>query len=117
MSLIFGLPVRGSLEPSNIVQTTVAGSDWLTGDGYGPEASLVMLAALVAGLVVLIRVTRDYAWNYTHEPILPAGYPMDIAPPAAHTAMEQAAQAQAPALVQILPSTPQGRSVESDPKL
>ncbi len=117
MGVLFGLPVSSSIDHSTIVQTTAVGSEWLTGDVYGPEASLVMLIALVAGLTVLIRVTRDYAWNYTHAPIVAGGYPMVIAPPAAHTAMEQAAQAQAPALIQILPSTPQGRSVEGDTKL
>jgi uncharacterized protein len=35
--------------------------------------------------------------------IVPGGYPMDVAPPPAHTAMEQAAAA-SPTLVQIAPA-------------
>jgi hypothetical protein len=60
---------------------------------------------------VLVRVTDDYAWSYTHPPIIPAGYDVTIAPPAAHVAMEQAAGAEQPinpaSLVQILPAAPQ----------
>jgi hypothetical protein len=61
---------------------------------------------------VLVRVTGDYAWEYTHPPIVAGGYDVTVAPPAAHLAMEQAAQtAPAPAgLVQIQPLTPQGAS-------
>lgn len=113
MGLLFGLPVS-SIDHSAILQTTAVGRDWFTGGDYGPEASVLMLFALFAGLIVLIRATRDYAWSYTHPPIVPAGYPMDIAPPPAHTAMEQAAQAREPSLIQILPATPQGRSAEDD---
>jgi membrane protease YdiL (CAAX protease family) len=116
MGILFGLPVSGSVDNSTIVLTTATGRRWLTGGDYGPEASLTMLIALIAGLVVLVLATRNYAWEYTHSPIVAGGYPMDVPPPAAHTAMEQASQAQAPALVQILPSTPQGRSIESDLK-
>jgi hypothetical protein len=61
-------------------------------------------------------VTGDYAWSYTHPPIIPAGYDVTIAPPAAHVAMEQAVAAQPinPAsLVQILPTTPQTPSADS----
>jgi hypothetical protein len=62
---------------------------------------------------VLVRVTRDWAWYYTYKPIEPGGYPMDVAPPPAHIEMESKA-ASAPALVQILPVTPQSRSVETE---
>ena len=47
-------------------------------------------------------MTREYAWLYTYKPIVAAGYPMDVKPPAAHTAMEQA-PAPPPPLVQIMP--------------
>jgi hypothetical protein len=71
--------------------------------------------ALAIGLIVLVRVTRDYAWNYTHPPIVPGGYPMEAKPPAEHVAMEQAAQSRPPALVQILPATPQGPTAGNPP--
>jgi membrane protease YdiL (CAAX protease family) len=112
MAIVFGLPLSGSYDLSSVIQTTAVGSAWVTGSDYGPEASFFMIFALIAGLIVLIRVTRQYAWDYTHPSIVPGGYPMDIAPPAAHTAMEKAAP---PPLIQILPTTPQGRSVNDPP--
>lgn len=108
MGILFGLPVGGRRDLSVLVSTIAPGSRWLTGGRYGPEAARFTLAALAIGLIVLVRVTRDYAWNYTHPPIVPGGYPMEAKPPAEHIAMEQAAQNRPPALVQILPSTPQG---------
>lgn len=114
MGVLFGLPVSG-VDHSSILQTTAIGSGWLTGDDYGPEGSFVLFLALGIGLVVLVRITRDYAWNYTHPPIVPGGYPMEAKPPAAHTAMEQEAQARPPALIQILPSSPEGRSAGNPP--
>jgi membrane protease YdiL (CAAX protease family) len=116
MGMLFGLPVGGHDDLSVLVQTVASGSQRLTGGAYGPEAATFTLVALTAGLIVLIRVTRDYAWNYTHPPIVAGGYPMEAKPPAAHIQMEQAAQNQPPALVQILPSTPSGRSSSDIPK-
>ena len=115
MGMLFGLPVSGNVGSSVLVQTIATGRRWLTGGRYGPEASWGMAIALFAGLIVLIRVTRDYAWNYTHAPIVAGGYPMEAQPPAAHTAMEQSQQNRPPALVQILPSSPEGRSAGDPP--
>jgi membrane protease YdiL (CAAX protease family) len=110
--VLFGLPLAGRTEFASVVQGTSHGPDWLTGGDFGPAAGLFSLVVLVVAIPVLYRVTRDFAWNYTHAPILPAGYEVTIAPPAAHTAMEEAAKA--PALVQILPSTPQGMSGQTE---
>jgi membrane protease YdiL (CAAX protease family) len=115
MGLLFGLPVSGVTRFSAVVETRAIGPMWLTGGAYGPEGSLVAVVAIVIGLVVLVRMTRDYAWDYTRSPIIAAGYPVDVAPPAAHTAMEQEAPKPA-ALVQILPTTPQTRSVSDLPE-
>jgi membrane protease YdiL (CAAX protease family) len=103
MGLLFGLPVAGNANYSRIVATNVSGRDWFTGGDYGPEGALFTLFVVFAAIPVLYRITRSYAWEYTHVPIVAAGYPMDIPPPAAHTAME-AATPPAP-LVQILGST------------
>jgi membrane protease YdiL (CAAX protease family) len=111
MGLLFGLPVAGNTDYGSIVQGTVFGPDWLTGGDYGPETALLSLFILIAGIVVLYRVTRDLAWQYTQPVIVPGGYEVVVAPPAAHSAMEEAA-AKTPALVQILPVTPQSFSVE-----
>jgi hypothetical protein len=116
MGILFGLPVSGSTDLSTVIQTTAIGRNWLTGGDYGPEAALFLLLALTGGLFVLIRTTRDYAWNYTHAAIVPGGFPMEVPPPKAHAAMEEAAQSKPAALVQILPSTPEGRSVEGPPQ-
>jgi len=102
MCLIFGLPVPGYPNLSSLVATDVSGRTWFTGGAYGPEAAVFTLVVLLLAIPVLYRITRDYAWDYTHAPIIPAAYAVVIAPPAAHTAMEDAAPAP---LVQILGST------------
>ena len=111
LGVLFGLPVTGFDNFSSAVQTRAIGARWITGGGLGPEGALLTLPLLVAAIVVLIRVTRDWAWDYARKPLVPAGYPMDVPPPAAHTAMETQV-ASAPALVQIQPTTPQTRSAE-----
>jgi hypothetical protein len=124
MGILFGLPVSGITDFSSIVQTRAFGRLWLTGGDYGPEAAAFTVIVLLIGIVVLVRATRDYAWHYTYVPIVAAGYPMEPAPPAAHAAavqqQEQMAQQTSPAapvtLVQILPATPQTRSVGDEPK-
>ena len=103
MGVLFGLPVSGSMDVANVVVTESLGRVWVSGRAYGPEGSLVAGFALVAGLVAVYKLTRDYAWEYTHVPIVAGGYPMDVPPPAAHAAMEAAAP---PPLVQILGAVP-----------
>lgn len=112
--VLFGLPLGGKTEFASVVQGSAYGPDWLTGGDFGPAGSLLSLLVLLVAIPVLYRITRDFAWDYTHAPILPGGYEVTVAPPAAHTAMETAAAAKAPALVQILSSTPQGMSGTTD---
>jgi len=114
LGILFGLPVTGSVEGSTVVQSTAYGRTLFTGGAFGPEAGLYAAIGVIAGIIVLIRTTGNYAWNYTHPVIVPGGYPMDVPPPAAHVAMEQ--EAQQPTLVQILPTTPQGRSIGEEPR-
>ena len=111
MGILFGLPVSGLNSFSTVIMTRAVGRHWLTGGAYGPEAAFFTLPALVATIIVVVVLTRNYAWDYTRPPIIAAGYAVDVAPPAAHSAMEQEAAAKAPALIQILPTTPQTRSV------
>ena len=102
--VLFGLPLAGDISFGSVVDTRAAGPVWLTGGGYGPAAAAFSIIVLLAAIPVLVRVTRDYAWDYTHAPIVPGGNDVTIAPPAAHTAMEQAAvAASASSLVQIQP--------------
>jgi membrane protease YdiL (CAAX protease family) len=112
MGVLFGLPVSGVTDFSSVVMTRAVGRHWLTGGAYGPEAALFTVPTILIGIAVLVLLTSDYAWEYTRPPIIAAGYPVEVEAPAAHTAMEQEAQARPPALVQILPTTPQNRSVE-----
>jgi membrane protease YdiL (CAAX protease family) len=78
MSLLFGLPIGGVSRYTPIVQSTVHGPDWLTGAEYGPEAGTVTILVLFAALVVLMKVTREYAWRYATPEIVAAGIPVDI---------------------------------------
>ncbi len=113
MGVMLGLPVSGITDFSTLIQTQTVGARWLTGGGYGPEAGLFTFVVLVIGMVVLVRVTRDYAWEYTHAPIVSAGIAMDVAPPAAHVEMESKAAAAPPVLVQIAANTSQDASLHS----
>ena len=83
---------------------TPAGPLWLTGGVYGPDGALFTAIVFFVAMAVVYRVTRNYAWSYTHPEIVPGGYPMDVPPPPAHTAMEEAAAAKTATLVQIAPA-------------
>jgi hypothetical protein len=112
LALVFGLPVAGDATYSGIVQSDVGGPQWLTGGAYGLEAALFTGFVFLLAMAAVYRATRDYAWNYTHPVIVPAGYPMDVPPPAAHTAMEQATPQSQPTLVQIAPASPSSNGTE-----
>ena len=108
LGILFGLPLFGGTELSNVIQTQARGPAQLTGWGLGPIAAPWTVVVLIGAMLILIWVTRDLAWAYTHPPIVAAGYPMTVPPPVEHDAMERAAAS--PPLVQILPNTPQGSS-------
>ena len=80
---------------------------WLTGGSYGPDGAVLTAVLLLVAVPALYAVTKDWAWSYTHREITGAGYAVEVAPPAAHAAMERSAVAAPPPLVQILPVTPQ----------
>ncbi len=105
---LFGLPLGGDVSFGSVVDARAGGPLWLTGGAYGPAAAAFSILVLAAAIPVLVRITSDYAWEYTRPPIIAGGYDVTIAPPAAHAAMEQAAaQAAGPiSLVQIQPLTP-----------
>jgi hypothetical protein len=111
---LFGLPVGGMTDYSSVVETRCFGPIWLTGGGFGPAGTVFFVLVLLAAIPVLVKATDDFAWDYTRPPIVAAGYDVTIAPPAAHAAMEQEAQARPAPLVQILPSTPRGGSGPPD---
>jgi uncharacterized protein len=103
-AVLFGLPVGGIASYSSVVQTDTTGPIWLTGGVYGPDGAFFTAIVLFIAMGVVYRVTRNYAWSYTHPEIVPGGYPMDVPPPPAHAAMEEAAAAR-PTLVQIAPAS------------
>jgi uncharacterized protein len=109
-TILFGLPIAGADAYNNLIFTSVTGPTWLTGGTYGPQAAFFTFVVLIIAILILYRITRQYAWDYTYHPPTAAGYPMDIAPPAAHTDMENAAAAAPAPLVQILSTTPTASS-------
>ena len=115
MGVLLGLPVSGIRSFSTVIQTHAVGRRWVTGGAYGPEAAFFTIVAVFVAIVALVLLTREYAWNYTRPPLIPAGNAQDVAPPAAHVAMEQEAQARPASLVQILSTTPGTMSVQSAP--
>ena len=101
LTLVFGVGSFYWPQAVGLVTSYVTGMRWMTGSNDGPEASLWALLVVAAAAVALWRVTRDYAWHYTFDPVEGAAYAMVVAPPAEHTRMEEAAAKQAAALVQI----------------
>lgn len=107
IGILFGQPLAGSRQVSNVIHTYVDGPTWLTGAEFGPEGSLIALIVLWIGLYVLVSVTRDLAWKYSQPEIKPAGIPVDLshpmhpAPPAA--ASVPASETSKAGLVQIAP--------------
>jgi membrane protease YdiL (CAAX protease family) len=105
MAILLGLPIAGHGEFGSIADVFSGGPRWLSGGAFGLDAAFFTAIVLWAGMAVLFRATRDYAWNYTHAPVVAAGYEVTVAPPAAHVAMEKQAAAPPP-LVQIMPVPP-----------
>jgi membrane protease YdiL (CAAX protease family) len=106
MGVLFGLPVSGLRSFSPVISSNPHGPLWLTGDGYGPEGGLITVVVLLVSLGLLVRVTRDYAYQYAQPVILPGGIPVDIDAAAARqheAAMASPAEVGMPKLVQILP--------------
>ena len=56
IGILFGQPLAGSRQVSNVIHTYVDGPSWLTGAEFGPEGSLVALIVLWVGLYCLVRV-------------------------------------------------------------
>jgi hypothetical protein len=109
-AIIFGLAVSGVSSHSSIVEGNPMGPFWLTGGGFGLDASWFASIVLLAAFPVVYRVTRDLDFRYNAPVVIPGGIPVDLdaASRQQHeTAMGPAAEPSAPSLVQILPaSTP-----------
>ncbi|MBT9330400.1 CPBP family intramembrane glutamic endopeptidase [Paracidobacterium acidisoli] len=128
MAVLFGLPMSGITDFSPVILTNARGPAWLTGDGYGPEGSLLAVLVLLALLVVMVKATRDLKHLYAQPVIIPGGIPVDIDAAARRqheTAMASPAVVAEPKLVQILPasggsfplaSSPASDTVSSSPE-
>ena len=109
MALLFGLPISGLTIFSPVISSVIPGPEWLTGGYYGPEGSAVAIVVLLVLIVVLFKITRDYAYKYAHPVIVPGGIPVDI--DAASRRQHEAAMGPAttapatPQLIQIAPVT------------
>jgi hypothetical protein len=110
LQLIFGANSPYTPVTYGIVQSDTGGPAWLTGGPFGPEASAFGVVVLIAALIVLFRITKDYAWHYTWQPIEGAGAPVVVAPPEEHIREEKKHAATVP-LVQIGGLAPASPSV------
>lgn len=105
-ALIFGLTVRGISTHSPIIEGNPMGPFWLTGGGYGIDASWFACLVLLAAFPVVYRVTRDLEFRYNAPVFVPGGIPVDLdrASRAQHEAATRpGAEPAPPSLVQILP--------------
>jgi membrane protease YdiL (CAAX protease family) len=105
-ALVFGLAVSGVSSHSPIIEGNPMGPFWLTGGGFGLDASWFACLVLLAAFPVVHRLTRDLDFRYNAPVIVPGGIPVDLDAAARRqheTAMGPAAEPAAPALVQILP--------------
>ena len=83
------------------------GPFWLTGGGYGLDASWWACLVLLIAFPVLYRATRDLDFRYNAPVFESGGIPVDLDGAARRqheTAMEKPAEPSAPSLVQILPA-------------
>ncbi len=101
LTLVFGVGSFYWPPAGGLVTSYVTGMRWLTGSNDGPEASYWAIAVVALAVLAVWRITREYAWHYTFDPIEGAAHVMSVAPPAEHTRMEEEAARKAAVLVQI----------------
>ncbi len=104
-ALIFGLAVSGVGSQSPVVQGDPMGPFWLTGGGYGLDASWLAFFLFLAAIPVVFRITRDLNFRYNTPEIIAAGIPVDLDAAARqqHESAKGPSEPAPPALIQILP--------------
>jgi hypothetical protein len=115
-ALLFGLAVNGVSSNSPVIQGDPMGPFWLTGGGFGLDASWAAFIVLLVAIPVLYRVTGDLNFRYNAPLIVGAGIPVDLdaAARAQHTAAMGEPQPPSPVLVQIGPATPSSPAPATD---
>jgi hypothetical protein len=105
-ALVFGLAISGVSNHSPVVQGNPMGPFWLTGGGYGLDASWVAFVALLIALPVVYRLTHELDYKYNAPVIVPGGIPVDLDATGRrqHEAAMGPAAPAAPSLVRILPA-------------
>ena len=105
-ALLFGLAVSGVASHSPVIQGDPMGPFWLTGGGFGLEASWITFVIMLAALPFVFRITRDLDFRYNAPDLVPAGIPVDLdaAARAQHEAAMGSPEPAAPVLVQIGPA-------------
>jgi hypothetical protein len=106
-ALIFGLTVGGVSSHSPIVEGNPMGPFWLTGGGYGLDASWWSCLVLVVAFRFVYKATRDLDFRYNAPEIVAGGIPVDLDAAARRqheSAMGPESGPPAPGLVQILPA-------------
>ena len=108
MSVLFGLPVSGSMSYSPVLVTNVRGPAWISGGGQGPEGSAFAVLVSFLLMFVMFRFTSDLKHKYGYPEIVPGGLPVDIdaAARAQHEAAMGSIEPHQPSLVQIQPAQP-----------
>lgn len=115
-ALIFGLAVKGISSHSPIVEGNPMGPFWLTGGGFGLDASWIASLVLLIAFPVVYSATRDLDYRYNSPVIVPGGIPVDLDAAARRqhdAAMGPAAEPAPPGLVQILPVSSPSAPVRS----
>ncbi|WP_109484460.1 CPBP family intramembrane glutamic endopeptidase [Occallatibacter savannae] len=120
-ALIFGLTVTGVSSHSPVIEGNPMGPFWLTGGGYGLDASWWACVVLLVAFAVLYRATRELDFKHNAPVFVGAGIPVDIdaAAKRQHEAAMGHAEPAAPGLVQILPAAtpPAETRAASEPAL
>src|SRR5581483_7149694 len=123
MTMLFGLPVAGSMNYSPILATNARGPAWVTGGFQGPEGSAFAVLVSFALLFAVVKVTAELKHRYGYPEIVPGGIPVDVDAAARrqHEAAMEHSTAQESQLVQILPAqdipsyTPPAPAIPTEP--
>ncbi len=51
---VFGFPVSGVNFGATLIETNLTGPEWFTGGGFGPEAGVIGLAAMLIGSILIL---------------------------------------------------------------